>query len=186
MFDRRLRFLEVKHSMTMVLPFLLADEGLTAEEIEFVIEKFLNYPIDLNRLKLLFDSEESKLRRWKVDDLPLEVLKEIKRLREEEGYGYHKITRLIFRKFKTYVSPMTIRRLLLDDLDELIREKEKEENKLNEIAKKIDEEGVEKLSLKELVWFAMRREDERVNREIERRVRKMEEKSEELTVFDVL
>ncbi len=184
-FDRREKVIKVNHAITVILPFLLANEGLTAEEIEFVIERFLNHPVNLNRLKLLFDTEERR-RRWKIDDLSVEVLKEIKRLREEESYGYHKITRLIFRKFGTYVSPTTIRLLFLEGIDEIIKEKDEEERKLNEIIRKIDEGRGKELSLKELVWFAMRREDKRVNREIERRVKKLEEKSYELTIFDVL
>lgn len=185
MFDGRLKIIRVRYHITMVLPFLLADEGLTAEEIEFVIEKFERYPVRLDRLKILFESDE-KRRRWKVDNLSSEILKEIKRLREEIGYGYQKISKEIWRKFGVHVSATTIRLLFMEGIDQIIEEKEKEEKRLSDIEKLIGEGKVREISLKDLVWFAMRKDNEKVNAEIERRLEKLIEKSYNLTVLDVL
>ena len=186
MFDRRLWRLKERHHITMVLPFLLADEGLTAEEIEFAIERFTGYPVRLDRLKLLFDSE-GRRKKWKIDKIPLSILKEIKRLREsEEYYGYRRISREIHRRFDFYISAMTVRELFEIGIDQIITEREEEEKRLAEIEKKVNEGKVAEISLKELVWFAMRRNNDTVNAEIERRLNRLIKKAEKLTVLDVL
>lgn len=184
-FDARLRTVKMRYHITMVLPFLLADEGLTAEEIEFVIEKFAGYPVRLDRLKLLFESDE-KRKRWKIDNVSSEILKEIKRLREEKGYGYQKISKEIYRRFGIHISGMSIRRLFKEGLDQIIEEKEKEERKIVEVEKTVEEGKVEEISLKDLVWYAMRKDNEKVKVEIERRLKELIKKSCNLMVLDVL
>jgi len=185
MFDGRLRAVRMRYHITMVLPFLLADEGLTAEEIEFVIEKFTGYPVRLDRLKLLFESDE-KRKRWKIDNVSSTILKEIKRLREEKGYGYQKISKEIYRRFGIHISGMTICQLFKDGIDQVIEGKEKEERKIAEIEKAVEKGKVEEISLKDLVWFAMRKDKEEVNAEIGKRLNKLIKKAYSLTVLDVL
>ena len=185
LFDERLRAVKMRYHITMVLPFLLADEGLTAEEIEFAIEKFTGYPVRLDRLKLLFESD-GRSKKWKIDNVSSEILKEIKRLREEKGYGYIKISKEIYRRFGVHLSGMTIRQLFKEGIDQVIEEKEKEERKIVEIEKAVEEGKVEEISLKDLVWFAMRNDNDKVNAEIGRRLKELIKKSYNLTVLDVL
>ncbi|ADB57186.1 hypothetical protein [Archaeoglobus profundus] len=184
-FDGRFKTVKTRYHVTMVLPFLLADKGLTAEEIEFVIERFERCPIRLDRLKLLFESN-GRRRRWKVDNLSLDVLKEIKRLREEKGYGYQKISKEIYKKFGIYISGMTVRQVFKESIDQIIEEKEKEAKRIVEIETLVEEGKIKEISLKDLVWFAMRKENEKVNAEIERRLNELVEKSYSMTVLDVL
>ena len=184
-FDARLRAVRMRYHITMVLPFLLADEGLTAEEIEFVIEKFTGFAVRLDRLKLLFESDE-KRKRWKIDNSSLEILREIKRLREGKGYGYQKISKEIYRGFGIHISGMTIHQLFKEGIDHIIEEKEKEERKIVEIEKIVEDRKVEAVSLKDLVWYAMRKDNDMVNAEIERRLKELIKKSYNLTVLDVL
>lgn len=183
-FDGRFKTVKNRYHVTVVLPFLLADEGLTAEEIEFAIERFTGYSIRLDRLKLLFKSN-GRRRRRKVDNLSLDVLKEIKRLREEKGYGYQKISKEIYKKFGIYISGMTVLQLFRG-IDKIIKEREKEKKRLEEVEKAVEKGKVEKISLKDLVWFAMRKENEKVNAEIERRLNELVKKSYSMTVLDVL
>jgi len=184
-FDRILQTLRLRHHITIVLPFLLADEGLTAEEIEFAIEKFTGYPVRLDRLKLLFESDR-KRRKWKIDRISSEILKEIKRMREENGFGYIKISKMIYRKFDFHLSPMKVRELVLNGIDQIIEEKEREERRITEIERAVEEGRVRKLSLKELVWFSMRKNNGKVNAEIKRRLNELIERAEGLSVLDVL
>ena len=60
------RVIRYNYQISIVLPFLLADEGLTAEEIKFAIEKFVGHSVRLDRLKLLFESDDDRRRRWKL------------------------------------------------------------------------------------------------------------------------
>ena len=179
------RVIRYHYQITIILPFLLADEGLTAEEIEFVVKRFTGYSLRLDRLKLLFESDERR-KRWKIDDVSSEVLKEIKRLREEKGYGYIKISREIYRRFGVYISGMSVRRLFKEGIDQIIEEKERDERRLDEIERIVKEGRIHELSLKDLVWFAMRRDNDAVNAEIENRLKELIGKAMKLDILDVL
>jgi ribosomal protein L34E len=184
-FDARLKAVSMRYHITIVLPFLLADEDLTAEEIEFTIEKFTGYSVRLDRLRILFESDE-KRKKWKIDNVSSEILKEIKRLREEKGYGYQKISKVVYRRFGVYISGKTIHQLFKEGVDQIIEEKEKEERKIVEIEKAVEEGKIGEISLKELVWFAIRKDNDKVNAEIGRRLKELIRKSYDLTVLDVL
>ncbi len=172
-----------RYVVTRILPFLLAKEGLSADEIEFAIEKGLGEFVSLQRMRLLFPSD-SKVGR-KPKDIPLNILKEIKRLREE-GHGYRKISKLIYRNYGFYISGMTVRKLFLEDIDGLIKELEDHERELNRIETAIERGDADKLTLKDLVRIARERGNEKAVVELENRLKKLLRKAENLTIYDVL
>lgn len=175
--------IERRYVVTTILPFLLAKEGLTAEEIEFAIEEGLGDLVSLRRLRELFPSDAKKGRKPK--DIPSHILREIKRLRDE-GYGYIKISRIIYRKHGFYISGMTVRKLLLDDIDKLIEEVEKEEKELDRLEQIVNVGRVRQLSLKDIVKLAKGRRNQIALKELSRRLWKLYHQATKMSIFDVL